>query len=316
MKSVKLRNSIILVITAFIWGIAFAFQSTGSRAIGAHTFNFARNTIGGLFLLLLIFVFDKIGWSYKPKTKEDKKNLIVGGLCCGIVLFFASTTQQVALFMGAEAGKAGFLTACYILLVPIIGIFFKKKCGIIVWISVIIAACGLYFLCINEALVLKASDILLMVCALCYSFHILVIDHFSPLTDGIRLSCIQTFTTAVVSFIVACFFEIGKMDSVGAWLAQFDNKAAWIAILYTGIMSSGIAYTMQIIGQKGLNPAVASIIMSLESVFSVLGGAVLLHEILTGREMLGCALIFVAIISAQLPENIFKKKVKEEKANE
>ena len=304
MKSRQVRNSILLVLTAFIWGIAFVAQSEGGNAVGPFTFNGIRSLIGSIVLLPVIALLDRMKLtSKKPVTKAEKKILLIGGLSCGVLLFLASSAQQLGICLGTPAGKAGFLTACYILLVPVLGLFLKKKCGIRVWTGIAITLVGLYLLCMSETLRLQSSDLLLLACALLFAVHILVIDYFSPRVDGVRMSCIQFLVCGILSLIPMFFSEI----RVGAdmWLANLTDPGAWLAILYAGVLSCGVAYTLQIVGQNGINPTVASMLLSLESVFSVLAGWIILKQSLGAKELLGCGLIFIAIILAQLPE---KKK--------
>ncbi len=304
MKSRQVRNSILLVLTAFIWGIAFVAQSEGGNAVGPFTFNGIRSLIGSIVLLPVIALLDRMKLtSKKPVTKAEKKTLLIGGLSCGVLLFLASSAQQLGICLGTPAGKAGFLTACYILLVPVLGLFLKKKCGVRVWVGIAITLVGLYLLCMSETLRLQSSDLLLLACALLFAVHILVIDYFSPRVDGVRMSCIQFLVCGILSLIPMFFSEI----RVGAdmWLANLTDPGAWLAILYAGVLSCGVAYTLQIVGQNGINPTVASMLLSLESVFSVLAGWIILKQSLGAKELLGCGLIFIAIILAQLPE---KKK--------
>ena len=204
--------------------------------------------------------------------------------------------------MGASAGKAGFLTACYILLVPIIGLFFKNKCGINIWIGVVLTLIGLYMLCFDGSFSFKVADLLLLLCALFFAIHILVINYFSPLVDGIKLSCIQFFVCGILGLVPMFFSEMGhSFANIGTWAKVFTSPSAWIPILYAGIMSCGVGYTGQIIGQKGMNPTVASLLLSLESVFSVLAGWIILGETMGLKQLCGCGLIFIAIVLAQLP---------------
>lgn len=304
MKSRQVRNSILLVLTAFIWGIAFVAQSEGGNAVGPFTFNGIRSLIGSIVLLPVIALLDRMKLtSKKPVTKAEKEILLIGGLSCGVLLFLASSAQQLGICLGTPAGKAGFLTACYILLVPVLGLFLKKKCGVRVWTGIAITLVGLYLLCMSETLRLQSSDLLLLACALLFAVHILVIDYFSPRVDGVRMSCIQFLVCGILSLIPMFFSEI----RVGAdvWLAKLTDPGAWLAILYAGVLSCGVAYTLQIVGQNGINPTVASMLLSLESVFSVLAGWIILKQSLGAKELLGCGLIFIAIILAQLPE---KKK--------
>lgn len=304
MKSRQIRNSILLVLTAFIWGIAFVAQSEGGNAVGPFTFNGVRSLIGSIVLLPVIALLDRMKLTSKrPVTKAEKKTLLIGGLSCGVILFLASSAQQLGIYFGTPAGKAGFLTACYILLVPVLGLFLKKKCGVKVWVGIAITLVGLYLLCMSETLRLQRSDLLLLACALLFAVHILVVDYFSPRVDGVRMSCIQFFVCGILSMIPMFFSEIRAGADV--WLANLTNPGAWLAILYAGVLSCGVGYTLQIVGQNGINPTVASMLLSLESVFSVLAGWIILKQSLGAKELLGCGLIFIAIILAQLPE---KKK--------
>lgn len=307
MKNTKLRNSLLLVLTALIWGSSFVAQRQGGSIVGPFTFNCVRSIIGGIVLIPVIALIDKVKPSpRKPQNAGDRKILLIGGLCCGTMLFLASTMQQLGMFMGTTAGKSGFLTACYILIVPVLGIFFKKKCSWNIWIGIVITIGGLYLLCVKESLSLAASDLVTLLCALLFAGHIMVIDHFSPLVDGVRLSCIQFFACGIWGFFPMMFCEIIP-DGMAALTSTFASSQAWIALLYSGVMSCGVAYTLQIIGQNGLNPTLASMIMSLESVFSVLTGWLILDEQLGGREIIGCVLIFAAILLAQVPVG---KKIK------
>lgn len=305
--ALKRRNSLILALTSFIWGISFVAQSRGGDAIGPYSFNCIRSIIGSLFLIIIISITDRFGITKKPEDKKAQRTLLTGGVLCGIVLCVATNLQQMGIYLGTASGKAGFLTACYILLVPILGLFFKKKCGANVWIAVAISLVGLYLLCIDGAFRLQFSDTLVMLCALCFSVHILVIDHFSPMVDGLRMSCIQFMVTGLLSSIP--MFMTDFKSGLQVWLFAFASWDAWIPLLYAGIFSCGIGYTLQIIGQKGVNPTVASLIMSLESVFSVLAGWVILHETLSAKELAGCALIFAAVILSQLPVGTKQKSM-------
>lgn len=254
--------------------------------------------IGGIFLIPCICFLDK--WrakndgaerQKKADRKEEKKNVILGGICCGLALCVASNLQQIGI-QYTTVGKAGFITALYIVLVPIFGIFLKKKAGVRIWISVAISVAGLYLLCITDKLVLAKGDILVLLCAVVFTIHILVIDYFSPKADGVRIACTQFFITGVLSAILMFLFETPRLS---------DIFAAAVPVLYAGVLSSGVAYTLQIVAQKDADPTVASLILSLESVFSVLGGWVILGQKLSIREIAGCILMFSAIILAQLP---------------
>lgn len=290
----KPKNAFILMLTAFIWGTAFVAQSVGMDYLGPFTFNGVRSFIGGVALLPCILLLDKMnGKTEKPAG--TRKDLVAGGIACGILLFAASSLQQMGI-QYTSAGKAGFITAFYIVFVPVLGIFLKKKIGWKVWVAVVLALAGLYFLCIIESFMIGKGDILIFLCALVFSGHILVIDHFSPKVDGVKMSCIQFFVCGIASVPFMFLLETPKMG---------DICDAWMPILYAGVLSCGVAYTLQIIGQKNVNPAIASLLLSLESCFSVLAGWVVLGERLSAREAVGCVLMFAAIILAQLPE---KKK--------
>lgn len=300
MKLTNVRNSGLLVLTALIWGVAFVAQSAGGDMVGPYTFNSIRSFIGALVLLPVIFFLDKKCLSRKPETKEEKKLLLAGGTACGAVLGLASTVQQLGIYYGTSSGKAGFLTACYILLVPILGLFLKKKCGWNIWVGVLLGLAGLYLLCIKDSFLPEFSDILLLICAFLFAFHILFVDYFSPKVDGVRLACLQFLVAGILCAVPMIFLDMRQ--GMAEWSAPLLTGSAWIPILYAGVLSCGVAYTLQIIGQKGVNPTVASLLMSLESVFAVLAGWIILGETLGVRELLGCGLLFVAILLAQIKQ--------------
>ena len=310
MKNRQIRNSLLLVLTALIWGSAFVAQRKGGDVVGPFTFNGIRSFIGSAVLVPVILVLNRVKPSEKiPKTRAEKTVLWVGGACCGTILFLASSAQQLGMYMGTSAGKAGFLTACYILLVPILSLFLKKKCGWNIWVGMGITVIGLYLLCMTDSLRFQASDLMVLLCALLFAVHILVIDYFSPLVDGVRLSCIQFLVCGILSMIPMFFVEMQhSLSGIVVWTQNLQSLDAWIPILYAGILSCGVGYTLQIIGQNGLNPTLASMLMSLESVFSVLAGWLILQEKMELRQLGGCALIFVAILLAQMPVDKFRKK--------
>lgn len=303
-QSKTTRHSLLLVLTAFIWGTAFVAQSEGGAAVGPYSFCCLRYAVGAIVLLPVILLTDKLGLSgSKPKTKLDKRELLLGGLSCGACLSVGSLLQQVGISSGTSAGKAGFLTACYIVLVPVLGLFLKRKCGVNVWLAVGLTLVGLYLLCMNGSLTMQRSDVLVLLCSVVYAGHILFVDRFVYRNvDAVRMSCLQFLLAAAVAAVPMFFVEMQHNVSVlpQAMAAAFSGKAL-VSLLYAGVMSSGVAYTLQIIGQKDVNPTVASLLMSLESVFAVLGGWVVLHQTLTARELAGCAIIFAAVILAQLP---------------
>lgn len=278
---------------SLIWGSAFVAQSVGSNHVGPFTFQALRTLIGGIVLIPTFLIADRIRMkqgSYRPMTKKEKQSALIGGALCGVLLCVATNLQQMGI-EGTTVGKAGFITALYIIIVPLLGFFFRKRIKPHLFFCVILALAGLYLLCINEGFTLSKYDALILACALVFSFHILAIDKYAPLTDCIRMSCVQMFVSGLISLVLMFIFE--KPD-----LSQILD--AWFPIFYTGAFSSGIAYTLQIVGQKNTSPTYASMIMSLESVFSLLTGMVVLTQIPTLREGAGCAVMFAAIIIAQL----------------
>lgn len=293
MSAAKLKSSLLLLLAACIWGAAFVAQSKGMESMGPFSFNAARFLLGSAVLV-------PAAWSRIRKRRREGavverreiRTALAGGVFCGLALCAASTFQQIGLLY-TSVGKAGFLTTLYIVLVPLFGLFLGGRVRPAVWGSVLLAAAGLYLLCVNGTLSLNRGDVLVFICAVLFSVHILVIDYFSPKADGVFLSCAQFFVSGLISLTAALIME--KPDLAGLY------AAAW-PVLYAGVMSCGVAYTLQIIGQKSLDPTVASLILSLESAVSVLAGWALLNQKLTRRETLGCAVVFAAVVLAQLPE--------------
>lgn len=296
----RLKNASMLILTAFIWGTAFVAQSVGMDFLEPFTFNGVRSLIGGIVLLPCIFLIRRINARAGEPEREEgtRKDLIIGGILCGLLLFAASSLQQIGIVY-TTAGKAGFITAFYIVIVPVLGVFLHKRIGWKVWTAVVMALAGLYFLCMTEKLTVGKGDLYIFLCALIFSVHILVIDHFSPRVDGVKMSCIQFFTCGIVSLIPMFVWETPKVDNL---------LAGWVPLLYAGVLSCGVAYTLQVVGQKNVNPAIASLLLSLESCFSVLAGWLILGERLSTREFAGCILMFAAIILAQLPEGKKEEK--------
>ncbi len=303
MNRFVLRQSLLLFLTAVIWGVAFVAQSAGMDYVGPFTYNGVRCILGGLVLIPCIALLDRLraGGADSAKkecaadeegVKRERRRLLAGGLCCGLLLFAASSFQQVGI-QYTTVGKAGFITAMYILLVPILGLFAHKKVGAQVWLGVVFGVCGLYLLCMKEGLRLERGDALVLVCAVIFSLHILVVDYFSPRVDGVRMSCIQFWVCGILSLLCSLALE----DPVPG-----DILAAWKPICYGGIMSCGVAYTLQIVGQRDMNPTVASLILSLESVVSAVAGFLILHQAMSVRELSGCVMMAAAIVSAQLPD--------------
>ena len=294
------KQNIYAVLAAFIWGTAFVAQSVSAETVSPFAFNMSRSIVATVFLLIIVLVL-----SLSKKTKEktapkNNKQLLIGGILCGTVLTVATALQQASL-SDTAAGKAGFITALYIVIVPILSIFLHKKAPITVWLSVVIAVFGLYFLCVKGDFSVNRSDIFLILCAFVFSVQILFVDHYSSRVDCIKLSCVQFATASVLSAFGMLIFE--KFD-----FSAIINCA--MPILYVGIFSSGIAYTLQIMAQKNSNPTVITLLLSLESVFSVIAGAIVLGDKLTYKEYIGCFLMFVAVIMAQVPLSIFKKTSK------
>lgn len=287
--SKKFRGSILLLITSIIWGSAFVAQVVGMDHIGPFSFNAARNLIASLFLLILIPFLNQSG--QKKKISSDK-NLLYGGIACGIILFIASSLQQIGL-QYTTASKAGFITTLYIVIVPLFTLFLGKKVGLKLWLCVLIAGIGFYLLTVTDQLTIEKGDLLIFLCAIVFSLHIIVIDYFSPKVDGVKMSCIQFLIVGVINTICMLSFESFSLESI---------LQAAVPILYTGILSSGIGYTFQIIAQKDTDPTIASLILSLESVFALLAGVWLLSDPVNSKQLWGCALIFAAIVIAQLPQ--------------
>lgn len=290
-----------LMLTALIWGAAFVSQSVSMDYVGPFTFNAARFFIGGLVLIpCMVFLkrWNKGEVQDHNDEKKRRKDGVMGGICCGAALFVASGFQQIGV-AGTTVGKAGFITALYIVIVPILGIFLKKKVQASVWISVAAATAGMYLLCMTGgSLTIGRGDLSVLIGSVCFSFHILIIDHFSPKADGVFLSCVQFFTAGILALVPSVLLEHEELSSL---------MAAWMPILYAGVLSCGVAYTLQVVAQKDTDPVIASLILSLESVFSVIAGWLILGETLSAREMAGCVLVFCAILLAQLPEGFLKK---------
>ena len=294
MRNKKLAGSLLLLLTALIWGSAFVSQRIGMSYVEPLTFNSIRTFIGGLFLIPFIPVFCR-NKPIIPKPSQERKVLLVGGLVCGLLLCLASNLQQVGI-QYTTAGKAGFITSLYIVLVPCLGLVIGQRIGKALWGAVLLAVCGLYLLCMSGKFVLERGDLYIILCALAFAFHILAVGYFATRTEGIKLACLQFLVSGAVGMFFMFIFETPHIK---------DILACSFPILYAGIFSCGLAYTFQIIGQVHVPPAVASILMSFESVFAALSGWAILGEQLSLKELSGCILMFCAVILAQLPE---KKK--------
>lgn len=300
-----------MALAAFIWGVAFVAQSVGMDYMGPCTFLGSRFLIGAAVLVPFIWFRDRnhkaeqekhfdaqealpIGQEVQGarKNSAEKKTLLTGGICCGLALCSASLLQQIGI-QYTSVGKAGFITTLYIILVPIFGIFLKKKIGKKVWTGAVIAVAGMYLLCVTESFTISRGDFFVLLCAFVYAVHILVVDHFAPQTDSVKLSCIQFFVSGVIGMILAFMFETPSFSAL---------LAGAVPVLYAGVLSSGVAYTLQVVGQKRVEPTVASMILSMESVFSVLAGWLLLSQKLSVKELTGCVMVFAAVVMVQLPD--------------
>ena len=295
MKHNQMRQVVFPILAAFIWGTAFVAQDMCADAIGTFTFNAARYFIAVLALLVVILISDKMKRD-KPalspaEKKAANKQLWIGGLCCGAALAIASNFQQAGMVAGTDSGKAGFLTALYVVLVPVCGLFFKRKVSLPTWIAVVLSVVALYLLCIKGSFTLAPGDLLILVCAVCFAVHILVIDHFTATVDGVKLSCLQFLFAGIISSV--CMFLFEDVDFAAIW-------SCVMPLLYVGIFSCGVGYTLQILAQKDSNPTVVTILLSLESVFAVIAGAIILKQQMTVREYIGCAIMFAAVVLAQI----------------
>lgn len=282
-----------LLTAALVWGLAFAAQYMGMDHVGPFTFQTARSVVGVAFLAPLgLLLGRKAKARGQQRPPHYLRTLWLGGAACGLLLAVAMNLQQAAL-RDSGAGKAGFLTALYILIVPVYGVFFGRKLRPALWVCILLAVVGLYLVSVKEGFTIAPSDGLLIMCAFVFAAHILVVDHLSPRVSGVQLSCIQFLVAGLISAVLMFAAETPNMAAI---------LRAWGPILYTGIMSSGVAYTLQIIGQRHTKPVVASLIMSLEAVFAVLGAMLLLGERLTRSEAVGCVLMFGATLLAQFAQ--------------
>lgn len=292
-----MRSSFLLFLAAAIWGVAFVAQSVGMEYMGPCTFNGVRFLIGGIVLLPFIWYRDrKSAGQDRAKTREEKEKekrlLLQGGISCGLALCAASLMQQAGI-QYTTVGKAGFITTLYIILVPILGIFLHQRIGRRVWAGAVIAICGMYLLCMSGSFSLSKGDSFVLIAALIFSVHILVVDYFAPRADSVKLSCLQFLTSGVICMTLAFLTETPSLAAL---------LAGAVPVLYAGVLSCGVAYTLQVVGQKNVEPTIASLILSLESVVSVLAGWVILGQKLSPRELMGCALVFAAVVLVQLPD--------------
>ncbi len=293
LKNRKFKYALALLAAAFFWGTTFAAQSIGADYVGPFTYLTIRSYIGTAFLLPFIFgrsVYAK-GKNTETPADTEKHPLLTAGVCCGFFLFASSALQQYGIGYSTTA-NASFITAMYVVIVPLLSLFLGRKPGIRIWLSVILCVAGLYLLCMKDGFTLSYGDVFLLLCALGFSLQIMTINHFSPKVDGLKLSASQFFTVAILATVCMLLFEHPEKDAL---------IKAMPSILYAGIFSNGIAYTCQIIGQKHVNPTVASLIMCLESVFGTLSGWLVLHEVLSIREISGCVVMFGAILLCTIP---------------
>lgn len=300
----SMKGTLFLLGAALVWGLAFPAQSIASNTVGPFTFIAAKSTIAALFLGIILSI------RFSRQTQEERKRqeeiigprshttraILIGGIVCGIALCIADNFQQAGITAypaeAAAAGRAGFLTATYVVMVALISLLTKKKPHPITLFAALVCLFGMYFLCVSGDLSsIYFGDLLILGSALGYTLHILAVDRYAAL-DGIKVSCVQFITSAVLSAICAMLFESPTIDQI---------LVALLPILYVGAISSGIGYTLQNLGQKSVAPSIAAIVMSLESVFAALGGWILLGEILTTREFIGCVLVFAAVLLAQAP---------------
>ena len=294
----RLRANLMLLLTAFIWGVAFVAQDVAMDTMPPFGFNAVRTLLSALTLLLTILLLDRFGKRHpdkaitrKPQTPAERRTLWRGGLLCGVALFVSTSCQQLGI-QCTSAGKAGFVTALYIVLVPLSGLFFRRRVGWHVWLAVAISLVGLFLLCVTSTLTVDKGDIYLMLCAVGFTCHILIIDRFSPKVDCVRMSCIQFFVTSGLCGVCSAFLERPTWAGV---------LACAVPIVYAGVLSGAAGYTLQMLAQRDTDPTVASLLMCLESVFAVLAGWLLLGDLLSPRELAGCALMFTGILLAQAP---------------
>ena len=307
MKNKWIKQIVFPLLAALIWGTAFVFQSEAAVHIGPFTFNTMRGMLAFLSLGLILLGRDL--WNKRkgnkpkesvPVEKRNIKALLIGGFLCGTVLAVAANLQQLGLG-STSPGKAAFITALYVVLVPVFSLFFGKKARVLVWIGVALATVGLYFLCITGTMTIETSDFFVFLCAFCFAAHIIVIDSVSPHVNGVELSCLQFLVMAVESAVCMLIVESPTWEAMLACL--------W-PLFYVGVFSSSVAYTLQILAQKNSNPTVVSLLLCLESVFAVLAAGVLTGQWMSSREWIGCVLMLLAVVLAQLPEGMFKKKTK------
>ena len=302
----SLKGVLLLLLTAFVWGISFVAQSEGMESVDAFTFQGVRTLLGSLVLVPVILIKNRgasknLSDDEKQEKRKLNKKTWIYGTILGLFLCGATNFQQFA-FYHSTAGKIAFITAMYMFFVPIVGLFFRKRIPLITWLCIILGFIGLYFLSISSEgfSSINKGDIQTLICAFFFTGQIMLVDKFAPQCDGVKLSCIQFFVSGLISSILMFIFETPELSAI---------KAAALPILYSGIMSCGVAYTLQIIGQKYCEATIASLLMCLESVFATLAAAVLINEKLTGREILGCVIMFTAILITQISDIVKARRI-------
>lgn len=298
----SLISSALLVLTALVWGVGFVAQSAGSKVVKPFTFSAVRFFISSFVLLIVVIVkrrYEKPIEKTAEEKRKAKKTLIISGIITGVFLCVGTNLQQIGITLGASAGKAGFLTATYIMIVPILAlIIFRKKCAFNVWIGVLISLVGLYLLCMKEDFTFELYDVILLSCAVSFSFQILFIDIFISKVDAIEMSCVEFFICGLLSAVPAFFSEM--LGDFTAWAGTLATSDAWLPILYAALISGGFGFTLQAVVQKNVAPARASLIMCFESVFGALSGWIILGQVMTTKEIIGSVLMFIAIVVSQL----------------
>lgn len=306
MRLKKIVSSLLLILISAAWGGSFVAQTKGGNIVGPFSFGFLRFFVAGVAILPFVNLIDKSNALADKNIKRNKKDLILGGLLCGLFLAGTSAFQQLGLAMGTSSGKAGFLTSCNVIFVALIGLFFKEKVRANVWLGVGITVFGLYFLCINGDFNVMLSDVLVLICSVMNAARIIAVDRYMNKADTAKLACVQFFSASAILAVLAVLFE---MDSLLLWWHTVNQSTVWLSLLYAGVIAGTFAFTVQIVAQKNVNATVSSILMSTESVFSVIAGCLIMHEVLSFREIIGCVAIFIAIIVAQLPSKDKKTAV-------
>lgn len=306
MRLKKIVSSLLLILISAAWGGSFVAQTKGGNIVGPFSFGFLRFFVAGVAILPFVNLIDKSNALADKNIKRNKKDLILGGLLCGLFLAGTSAFQQLGLAMGTSSGKAGFLTSCNVIFVALIGLLFKEKVRANVWLGVGITVFGLYFLCINGDFNVMLSDVLVLICSVMNAARIIAVDRYMNKADTAKLACVQFFSASAILAVLAALFE---MDSLLLWWHTVNQSTVWLSILYAGVIAGTFAFTVQIVAQKNVNATVSSILMSTESVFSVIAGCLIMHEVLSFREIIGCVAIFIAIIVAQLPSKDKKTAV-------